>query len=87
MNEVEILKKIIEEDGSCTWSRPAICKNCPLSKLKQKDNGDFYSCIEALGVQDLTEEQADAQYKKVAERLLLDETVDAILGDNSNGVE
>lgn len=78
----DILKKIIEADGSCTqWAGPAICKQCPLSKLRQKPNGTFYSCVEALGVQEMTEEESDARYKNVAIRMLLDEAIDEILGE------
>jgi hypothetical protein len=83
-NMNNILNKIIEADGSCTqWACPSICKNCPLSKLRQKPNGTYLSCIEALGVQDMTEEQADAKYKEVATRLLLDEAIDEILGESN----
>lgn len=82
MKETDILKRIIQEDGSCTWSKPSICKDCPMSKWKQKANGDYYTCIEALGTQEMTEEDADARYKEVAERLLLDETLDSILGED-----
>lgn len=80
-----ILKKIIEADGSCTkWASPSICKQCPLSKLKQKSNGNDLSCIEALKVQDMTEEEADARYKEIAARILLDEALDEILGEPCN---
>lgn len=82
-----ILNKIIENDGSCTqWASPSVCKQCPLSKLRKKDDGTYLSCVEALGIEEMTEEQADARYKEVAERLLLDEAIDEILGepDGSN---
>jgi len=80
----EILKKIIESDGSCTlWASSAICKQCPMSKLKQKEDGHFFTCVEALGVKDnMTEEQIDARYKEVAERLLLEEAIEEILGES-----
>lgn len=81
MDNASILMKIIEENGNCAWAREQICAICPLAKLKKKEDGSYYSCLEALKVQDLPEEQADAIYKDVAERLLLDETIDAILGD------
>jgi hypothetical protein len=81
MNGMDILKQIIAEEGNCCWSKPSICISCPLSKLKVKQDGSFMSCIESLGVQDLTEAKADARYKDVATRILLDETVDQILGD------
>lgn len=81
MDNTSILKRIIQEDGNCAWAREHICALCPLAKLKKKEDGSYYSCLEALKAQDLPEEQADAIYKDVAERLLLDETIDAILGD------
>lgn len=78
-----ILKKIIDNDGSCTqWASPSVCKQCPLSQLRKKANGENLSCIEALGVQDMSEEQADMKYKEVATRILLDEAIDEILGED-----
>lgn len=82
-----ILHKIIESDGSCTlWATSEICKQCPLSRLRKKEDGTYLSCIEALGAQDMTEEEADARYKEVASRILLDEAIEEILGepDGSN---
>jgi len=77
-----ILKKIIESNGSCTqWACPSICAQCPMSKLKKKEDGHYLTCIEALGVQDMSEEQADARYKEIATRLLLDEAIEEILGE------
>lgn len=84
---MRILEKIIQNEGSCTlWANSTVCENCPLSKLRKKPDGTYLSCVEALNVQNLTEEQADAVYKEVASRLLLDETIDEILGgsDGSN---
>ena len=78
------MNKIIEAEGSCTqWASPSVCKECPLSKLRQKSNGNYLSCIEALGVQEMTEEEADARYKEVAIRILLDEAIDEILGESN----
>lgn len=77
-----ILNKIIESQGSCTqWASKSVCEKCPLSKLKKKEDGTYLSCVEALGVQEMTEEQADARYKEVASRILLDEALDKILGE------
>lgn len=77
-----ILNKIVESDGSCTqWANKSMCTLCPLSKLKKKDDGTYLSCVEALGVDGMSEEQADARYKEVASRMLLDETLDQILGE------
>ena len=44
------------------------------------------SCIESIGVDNLTEEEADARYKEIAMRLLINEAVDDMLVGN-NGVE
>ena len=52
MNQMDILKKIIEEGGSCCWAKPAVCDACPLGKLKTKPDGSRMSCIEALNIQD-----------------------------------
>lgn len=79
---MSILNKIIQSDGSCTqWASIDVCKQCPMSKLRKKEDGTYLSCIEALGAQDMTEEEADARYKEVASRILLDEEIDAILGE------
>lgn len=79
-----ILKKIIQEEGSCTlWASPTVCAQCPMSKLKQKEDGNWLSCVEALGVSNMSEEEADARYKEVATRLLLDEAIEEILGEPS----
>ena len=79
---MRILNKIIEAEGSCTqWASPTVCSQCPLSKLRKKEDGTYLSCVEALGVQDMTEEEADAKYKEVASRILLDEAIDEILGE------
>lgn len=78
---MKILNKIIENEGSCTqWASSEICSLCPLSKLRKKEDGTYLSCIEALGAQDMTEEEADSRYKEVASRMLLDEAIDEILG-------
>lgn len=50
--------------------------------LKKKEDGTYLSCIEALGAQNMSEEEADARYKEVASRLLLDEEVDEALGES-----
>ena len=80
MDGMAILNRIIQEEGNCCWSKPSICALCPLGKLKRKPNGSWLSCIEAIGVENLTEEQADTKYKEIATRLLLDEVIDDILG-------
>ena len=79
MNSVDILKKIVEENGSCCWAKPDICAICPLSMLKVKSNGSYMSCVESLGVQNTTEEEADTKYLDIATRLLLSEAIEKIL--------
>lgn len=82
MNGISILNKIIENDGSCTkWADKAICEACPLSKLKKKADGTYFSCIEAIGAEDMSESKADARYKEIASRLLLDHAIEEILGE------
>jgi len=83
MEKMDILKRIIEEDGSCCWSKPSICAVCPLSTLKLKPNGSYMSCIESLGVQDLQETAADAKYLEVASRMFLSEAIEEIIGDQN----
>lgn len=79
---MDILKKLVDSDGSCNlWAKPSVCQHCPLSKLKKKPNGEYLSCIEALGAQELTEEEADAKYKEVASRIMIDQTIDDLLGE------
>ena len=82
MEPMDILKKIVESDGNCTlWAKPSTCVKCPLSKLRKKHNDEYLSCVEALDVEDLTEEQADSKYKEVASRILIDKAVDDLLGE------
>ena len=88
MDPKDILKKIIQHEGSCTWASKSICAQCPLGKLKQRDDGNYLSCIEAVNVEDLSESEADAKYKAVAENTLADKEIESILDDkqepNSN---
>lgn len=77
---MDILNKIIDNEGSCTkWASPSVCKQCPLSKLRKKEDGTYLSCVEALGIDNMSEEEADARYKEVASRILLDEAFDELL--------
>lgn len=85
MESSSILKRIVEEQGNCSWATKATCEKCPLSKLKQRENGNYMSCIEALQIENISEEEADAKYQEVAERLLLDESIESILGEEDDG--
>jgi hypothetical protein len=41
------------------------------------------SCVDSVGIQDLSEEEADAKYLEVATRLLVDESIEDILENSS----
>lgn len=88
MDKVSILKKIIEDNGSCCWAKPSICAKCPLSQLKKKqDDSGWMSCIESvcgLNIDNLSEEEMDTLYKTHAERLLLDYTIENILKEDNS---
>lgn len=85
----KILKKIIQEGGNCCWAKPNICAACPLSKLKQRSDGSWMSCVEAVGIEEMSEEEADARYLEIATRMLVDQAVDDLLNNggsaNSDG--
>lgn len=81
MNGIAILERIINEDGSCTWARSAVCKQCPLGRLVKADGSRFVSCVEALNIDGLSEAEADARYKEAAinklAELVLDDAIRA----------
>lgn len=79
MEGIKILERIIAEEGNCCWATPAVCKNCPLGSLIRSDNGEFMSCVEALNIDGLSEEEADARYKEAANRKLADMTIDRVI--------
>jgi hypothetical protein len=70
MDGVSILERIVREEGNCCWARPAICKQCPLGRLAKADGSRYISCVEALNIEGLSEEEADARYKDAALRKL-----------------
>ena len=77
MDRSAILERIIAEEGSCCWANPTICAVCPLGRLARNDTGKFMSCVEALSIDGLSEEEADAKYKeaaldKLANKVILD---------------
>lgn len=81
MDGIAILERIITEDGSCTWASSVVCKQCPLGRLVKADGSRYVSCVEALNIEGLSEEEADARYKdaaanKLAE-LVLNEVIEA----------
>jgi len=83
MNAMDIIKRIIADNGHCgSWAKKnTVCKVCPLSKLSMKIDGTFLSCFEAVGAINLSEEEADMKYKEAATRVLLDAQIDDIIRD------
>ena len=82
LSKKEILKKIIEEEGSCEWmfdEYPGqdVCKNCPFNKLKKKDKFNFFCCYEAVfgTTRPVNEEEEYRRYKETALQLLVDMVV------------
>ena len=85
MDGHNILKKIIEENGHCgAWVTTAVCAACPMSRLVMRNKSSYLSCIEALGANEMSEEDADQKYKEVASRLLLEEAIDDLLRGNDD---
>ena len=79
-DEKQILEKIVDNDGSCTkWANKDICGRCPMSRLKKRSNGSYYSCFEAICVTELSEEEADKRYGRAALRLLMDIGIEDML--------
>lgn len=79
-NEQDILQKIVDNDGSCTkWADKSICERCPMSRLKKRSNGSYYSCFEAICASELSEEDADQRYKEAAIKLLQDISIEDML--------
>lgn len=81
MNGIEILERIVAEEGNCCWATPSVCKQCPLGSLIRSDDGKYMSCVEALNIDGMSEEEADAKYKEVAldklATLLIAEAIEA----------
>lgn len=82
MDGITILERIIQEEGSCTWAKPSICVRCPLGKLARDKDGGFMSCVEALHIDGLSEEEADARYKNAAQEKLADLTIENIIEES-----
>ena len=79
MTREEILQKIVDSEGNCDWARPEVCKLCPLSTLRHRDDGNPLSCTDALGIEMLPQDEHDARYKEVAGRLLADLAIEDIV--------
>jgi hypothetical protein len=79
MDGSAILERIIEEEGSCCWAKPSVCASCPLGRLVRNDTGTFMSCVEALNIDGLSEQEADAKYKEAAISKLADISISTML--------
>ena len=58
-----------------------------MSRMVQRPDGNWYSCADAVGVNNMTEEEADARYKEIATRLLLDEAIEDLLCEEVKNVQ
>ena len=79
MDGTKILERIVAEEGNCCWATPAICMDCPLGRLVRSDNGGYMSCVEALNIDGLSEQDADARYKEAAVSKLADIVLEQII--------
>jgi hypothetical protein len=80
MNGRDILERIVAENGNCTaFANGDTCLRCPMSKLKKQPNGNYYGCVEALGIHNLPAEEHDSVYKEKAQRMLLDLDIEDML--------
>jgi len=74
MDKREILQKIIDDGGDCealhARSLLYLCKSCPLSKLKQRSDGTYLSCWDAIVV-------GEDDYR-FAEELYLDKALEVL---------
>ena len=79
MDGLKILERIVAEEGSCTWATTATCRSCPLGSLIRSDNGEYMSCVEALNIDGLSEEEADIKYKEAAISKIADIALDQLI--------
>lgn len=88
MDGLTILQRIVDEDGSCCWANPSVCRACPLGRLAKQDGRDgFMSCVDALNIDGLSEKEADARYKEAAMRKIADLTLDSIIGSDDGSYQ
>jgi hypothetical protein len=79
MNQKSILERIIAEAGSCNWAKAPVCAVCPLGRLARNETGGFMSCVEALNIDGLSEQEADAKYREAAQNKLADISISDII--------
>lgn len=93
MNDIEILEKMIENGGDCKSFAvdESVCANCPMSKLKKRPDGSYYSCLDALGVSDIINsdsimtsniyDEINQKYLDEAKKILSDIKIQEMLED------
>ena len=84
MTPKEILKSIIDNDGSCRNAvMDTCCKHCPISKLAGDQRSCYSYVVFCFGGysegQLKTLDDVDKVYKELAEKLYIDMIVDDIL--------
>lgn len=86
--ERDILQQIVDNEGSCTgWANKSVCDMCPMSRLKKRPDGEYYSCFEAICSPDMvSEEEADNRYRDLAVKMLMDAEIEAILSKEPDDV-
>lgn len=87
MSEADIIKRIIQENGNCDWidnhGGTDVCAVCPFSRLAQKADGQWMTCVEAIcGNERLASADMDAKYKDTAERKLIEYQIHETLEDD-----
>lgn len=91
MQKSDILKKIIEDGGSCDGvASPSVCARCPLANAKLNFSGSPVNCLDTVlehnnlntdPTDDLRDMDLNSLYKAAAESLLTDlELKETILG-------
>jgi hypothetical protein len=79
MDKREILQRIIDDGGDCealhARSLFHLCKSCPLSKLKQRPDGTYLSCWDAIVIQGGDRTLEDHRF---AEELYLEKALEVL---------
>lgn len=86
IKSIEILEKIISANGSCDDRTPSDCFLCPIGIAGKKAGTYPLGCVEYLGVESLSESEANAKYMEAAARSLADLKMDEIL-EEDDGAE
>jgi hypothetical protein len=79
---IELLEKIINSSGSCNDRTPQDCRACPIGNSKKRTDGSLIGCIESLGIEGLSEDEANKKYFEAAVTVLADIKLEQILGDD-----